>query len=119
MITRPRFIDKPWGSETIISETTKYTGKIITIEAGARLSRQVHFTKEESFYVVEGSMILQIGEPFVEGFEEYVMKLGDCFHCPAGTLHRMCAGQEGCVLIETSTSHPDDIERIEDDYGRL
>ncbi len=42
---------------------------------------------------------------------------GESHHVPAGRIHRFEA-REPVELIEVSTPEIDDVERLEDDYGR-
>ena len=109
-----RKIDKPWGYELIWTETQHYVGKILHINAGHRLSRQYHNLKEETFMVQSGTMNLEIGSPVTETLS---MEVGNVFHCPPATVHRMCAVTDVDVL-EVSTPHLDDVVRLEDDYAR-
>ena len=45
------------------------------------------------------------------------LKVGESFHCTAGTVHRMVAVTDVDVL-EASTPDLDDVVRLEDAYGR-
>lgn len=112
----PRRVEKPWGYEEIWAETSTYVGKILVIKSNCRLSRQLHVSKEETFRVASGEMILELGKD--DALQEVKMYHGDVFHCPPGTIHRMCAGPNGCSVIEVSTPHLDDVVRLEDDYNR-
>lgn len=48
-------VNKPWGYEIIFTpEDLLYTGKIIHINAGKRLSLQAHDKKQESWYLLQG-----------------------------------------------------------------
>ena len=51
-----RRVEKPWGHEIIWAETKDYVGKVLHINAGHRLSKQYHETKEETVYVVKGTL---------------------------------------------------------------
>ena len=53
-------IDKPWGSEHIWAKTKDYVGKIITIKKDNRLSLQYHNLKEETIYVISGTLKLVV-----------------------------------------------------------
>jgi hypothetical protein len=46
------------------------------------------------------------------------LRLGEAYHIPPFTRHRMIAGPEGCDLIEVSTPELEDVVRLEDRYGR-
>lgn len=110
-----RKVDKPWGHELIWADTPYYVGKILSINKGHRLSRQYHLKKEETFLVKKGEMILEINEG--DDLLEIHMMEGDVFHCPPLTVHRMCAIID-VEVVEVATPYPDDIVRLEDDYGR-
>jgi len=48
-------IEKPWGYELHwVREGTPYMGKLEHINAGARLSLQVHDQKQESWFIISG-----------------------------------------------------------------
>ena len=48
--------DKPWGCEKLWAQTKDYVGKILFITAGHRLSKQYHIKKEETIYVLRGTL---------------------------------------------------------------
>tara|TARA_B100000131_G_scaffold309397_1_gene339822 strand:- start:1590 stop:1940 length:351 start_codon:yes stop_codon:yes gene_type:complete len=111
------YIEKPWGNEVIFAHTDKYVGKILTINKGHRLSRQYHEIKDETIYVSEGTLSLELGEG--DKVTELQLNEGHAFHIEPGVIHRFCAPY-GCVkLLEVSTPELDDIVRLEDNYGRV
>jgi len=109
-------VEKPWGHEIRWAITNKYLGKIIRIEPGQRLSRQYHYQKEESIYVLEGTLILELHQD--KHLEKIILKPGASWHILPHLVHRFCAPSDGCTLIEVSTPEIDDVVRLEDDYGR-
>jgi mannose-6-phosphate isomerase len=113
---------KPWGHEIRFAITEKYLGKILYIEKGQRLSRQYHVQKDETIYVLKGTLILEIGNPASEVPESYftLMKEGDRWRIKPGTVHRFSAPDNMSVtLAEVSTPEIDDVVRLEDDYNRI
>jgi mannose-6-phosphate isomerase len=115
-----RIVQKPWGHEEIWAETTNYVGKVLVINPGHRLSRQYHNLKEESFRVLSGTLILEIGPK--ETLQTFILGAGDCYHCPPGTIHRMICDveeSEAVKVLEVSTNHLDDVVRLEDEYKRM
>ena len=60
-----RRVEKPWGYEIIWAETANYVGKILHINAGHRLSKQYHNIKEETLYVLAGTLCnyADLGDP--------------------------------------------------------
>lgn len=106
-------VKKPWGHEIRWAITEKYLGKILHIDAGHQLSLQYHEVKDESIYVLEGTLIVKDGERAV------ILEEGDTMRIKPGTVHRFCAPNGTHVkLVEVSTSEIDDVVRLEDDYGR-
>ncbi|MDJ0788443.1 MAG: cupin domain-containing protein [Myxococcota bacterium] len=111
-----RRVDKPWGHEEIWAHTDRYVGKVLVIEPGHRLSLQLHETKDETIFVLEGSLRLHLED---DSGEVVVRDL------PAGSAQRIQTGRrhrfeavEHVRLIEVSTPELDDVVRLEDDYGR-
>ena len=111
-----RRIPKPWGHELIWTQTERYVGKLIVIEAGKRLSLQKHLRKDESILVISGRMRLSL-ETDDGTLEEIEMGPGDHRRIPTGRIHRFSA-IELTELVEVSTPELDDVIRIEDDFGR-
>lgn len=117
MIQEVRRIEKPWGYELIFAHTDHYVGKILQVNPGEALSLQYHERKDETLYMAAGDMKFQVQED-----EELVWRtlaLGEAYHVPPRTTHRMVAGPEGCRLIEVSTPELEDVVRLEDRYGRV
>ena len=112
----PRHVDKPWGSELIWAWTHRYVGKILTIEAGKRLSLQYHERKDEWILVLDGRLGLSL-EADDGAIARRELSAGESAHVPAGRTHRYEA-VERCRLVEVSTPELDDVVRVQDDYGR-
>jgi len=112
-----RVVLKPWGQEVIWAETKDYVGKLISIDHGHKLSRQYHEKKEETIYVLYGSLSLEVGEG--DEMQEIILKKRECFHIVPGLVHRFCAPYGDVELMEVSTPYLDDVVRLEDDYKRV
>lgn len=110
------YVEKPWGREEIWAKTDKYVGKRLFVNADCRLSRQMHVKKTETFMLMSGHVIVEVGAADDMMFK-VLSQPGAFFHCPAGTIHRICALTDS-VLVEVSTPELDDIVRFEDDYAR-
>ncbi len=109
-------VEKPWGHENRWAVNDKYLGKILHINAGHKLSRQYHEKKDESIYVLEGTLVLELGQG--EEIEKIVLREGASWRIEPYTVHRFAAPSEGCVLIEVSTPEIEDVVRLEDEYNR-
>ena len=115
-------VDKPWGHEVRWAINNKYLGKILHINRSQKLSRQYHEIKDETIYVLQGILILELGrDESKNGQAEKikVLETGESYRIKPGTIHRFCAPHERHVrLIEVSTPEIDDVVRLEDQYGR-
>ena len=114
--TAPLLVDKPWGHELIWVLTDRYCGKVITIDAGRRLSLQRHKVKDESVLVLSGLLRLHL-EDEAGTIQPIDLGPGGTRRVPAGRKHRFEA-LERVELVEISTPELDDVERLEDDFGR-
>lgn len=111
-----RVVDKPWGYEEVIVENEKYVGKILTIDSGHQLSRQYHQVKDETIFVVSGTLALEIGQG--DDIETIFMEQGESRRILPGTVHRFKHWLGRVKILEISTSELDDVVRLEDDYSR-
>lgn len=110
-------VTKPWGYEIIFTPNDlPYTGKIIHIDAGKRLSLQVHDKKQESWYLLngKGKVIWENGKGEIIETE---MLSGQGYTCKLGQKHRL-AGVTDCDILEVSTPELGTTFRLEDDYKR-
>lgn len=99
--------EKVWGSEEWIVNTPLYCGKFLYLKKGKRCSLHYHKNKDETFYVLEGEILMEAGD------KEKVMKKGDIQHITPMTKHRF-SGLKDSVIIEFSTHHEeDDSYRVE------
>lgn len=113
---RPKIVDKPWGREVWYADQERYAGKVLEVNAGARLSLQYHERKTETLYLLSGRVRLTFG-PIGEDAEVFEWTPGEAVHIPANTVHRFEAVEDS-VLLEVSTPDLTDVVRLSDDYAR-
>lgn len=109
-------VKKPWGWEKIWAHTETYVGKVLHIYRGHRLSEQYHRVKDETIYVLNGVLQLEL-----DGGEQTLYLLeGESYRIKPGTVHRFVAPKHGSdvELMEVSTPELDDVVRTRDDYNR-
>ena len=101
----------------MLSDATTHKVKRLTVEPGHRLSYQRHARRSEHWFVVAGEGVLT-----VDGVTTPVSP-GASVDVPARAAHRIeNSGDVPLVFIEVQHGEDfgeDDIERLEDDYGRL
>lgn len=112
----PRRVDKPWGHEVWWAQTDAYAGKLLHVNAGHRLSLQLHREKDESSYLLSGRLRLTSG-PSIDELSEQQVGPGFAWRVEPGVIHSIEAIEDSIVL-EVSTPHLEDVVRLEDRYGR-
>ena len=113
----PRRIDKPWGYELVWAHSDRYCGKLLFVHEGEQLSLQFHNRKDETIYVHQGRIEIEISAPGVRIPESEVVGAGAAFRIRPGMIHRWRA-LEDSIVLEASTPELDDVVRLEDRYGR-
>jgi mannose-6-phosphate isomerase len=107
---------RPWGRYFILEESPIHKVKRIEVRPGKRLSYQRHKFRAEHWLIVQGEGVMTL-----DG-EIRKVKVGDSVDIAIGELHRIenTSNQE-LIFIEVQTGTyfgEDDIERVEDDFGR-
>ena len=115
---QPRRIEKPWGHELVWAQSDDYCGKLLFVRAGEQLSLQFHNEKDETIYVHQGRIEIEIGEHGGATTEAKVVGAGAAFRIRPGVVHRWRA-LEDSIVLEASTPHLDDVVRLDDRYGRV
>jgi mannose-6-phosphate isomerase-like protein (cupin superfamily) len=115
---------RPWGCYEIIAEAPTYKIKRITINPKSRLSLQRHEYREEDWYILEGNMTAERCSDIKAKIDKMPnLRPGERCHIPQGWVHRASnTTDEPVVFLEVQRGESfeeDDIERFEDDYGRL
>lgn len=110
------FEPRPWGGYEVLADEPTRKVKRLTVEPGRRLSYQRHAHRAEHWLVVGG-----VGVVTLDGVERPVAE-GVAVDVPVRTAHRIAStGAEPLVFIEVqlgSSFDEEDIERLDDDYGR-
>ena len=111
------YVPKVWGSETWIVNEPTYCGKELHIYAGFRCSLHMHPVKDETFYVIGGTVELEVGNS-PETVQSRKLLIGDSARILPGTWHRF-SSRCGAAVVEFSTHHDDaDVVRHEES-GRI
>ncbi len=108
---------RPWGYYTVLQEGEGFLTKCIMVNSGAKLSLQLHHHRSEHWVVLEGKAKV------VRGKEEFILSPGESIDIAVEEVHslqnpyseplKILEVQRGDLLDEN------DIERLEDIYGRI
>ena len=114
-----RRLEKPWGYEILLTPPDgPYTAKLIHVQAGKRLSLQLHDTKIETQTLIAGRATLVLEGPDGE-LHDVSMQPGVGYHVAVRQRHRLCAAaDEDATVFEASTPEAGVTLRLEDDYAR-
>lgn len=112
-----RKVEKPWGYELHWTpDNLPYMGKIIHVDAGKRLSLQVHDKKQESWMIMKGQAKV-VWEDKDGNMVETELEEKKGYTCALGQKHRL-VGVTECDILEVSTPEIGTTYRLEDDYRR-
>ena len=76
-----------------------------------KLDKQFHNHKEETVYILYGTLVIQIGES-----EEVVLKKGQSYHISPGVVHRYYSKFGEVDVIVASNSELEDIIKLDNNY---
>ncbi|RMH52715.1 MAG: mannose-1-phosphate guanylyltransferase/mannose-6-phosphate isomerase [Zetaproteobacteria bacterium] len=112
-----RTVRRPWGSYTVLDDcAVGYKLKCIEVKPGGCLSLQRHQHRSEHWVVVSGTATVTCGD------ERYTVARNASTYIPIGAVHRLeNRGKIPLKIIEVQVGEylgEDDIERLEDRYGR-
>lgn len=112
----PQTVHRPWGTYTVLEESSRFKIKRLVVRPGATLSLQRHHHRSEHWVVVAGMAEVTNGE------DTFFVRANESTYIPAGCLHRLRnPGMFDLVMIEVQCGDyvgEDDIVRLSDDYGR-
>ena len=109
--------EKPWGYELhFVQEGMPFMGEIMHINAGHRLSLQIHDIKQESYYLASGECDLILENSEGELITVHMEK-GKGYTTYVGQKHRHQAVSD-CDIFEVSMPEQGTTWRLEDDYAR-
>lgn len=116
-VVHHRTVHRPWGSYTVLEDAADCKVKRLVVKPGGILSLQKHEHRSEHWTVVSGTARVRLGD------DTFDMTANHTIEIPVGTLHRLeNPGQQDVHIIEVQTGSyfgEDDIERLEDVYGRV
>jgi len=108
---------RPWGSFTILADEPDHKVKRIVVKPKARLSLQRHQQRQEHWLIVSGEATVTLDDQIL------TLTKGESVDIARGQVHRVeNKGRDQLVFIEVQLGDyfgEDDIERLEDDYGRI
>lgn len=122
-----KFVEKVWGYEEWLVNNDTYCAKHLVLKRGYQCSLHYHKIKDETFYILEGEVILELTRPSkieaktdepvkieYEPIRQLILKKGSQIRIHPLDVHRFKANTEFAKILEVSTTHMDaDSYRIE------
>jgi len=118
LLSRAARIDRrPWGYYEVLADEPDHKVKRIVVYPGKRLSLQKHRRRTEHWFVLTGEALVTRDEEMIR------VTAGHAIDIPVGAWHRVQnPATTDMAFIEVQTGDyfgEDDIERQEDDFGRV
>lgn len=99
-------VKKVWGEEKWIINNELYCYKKLYVHKGYRCSRHHHKVKDETFYIVDGRLFIELQPD--GGESRFITAIsGDTIRVKPNTWHWF-GGVEETLMYEISTHHEDD-----------
>ena len=110
-------VKKPWGSYQILDEGEKFLVKKIVVNPGGKLSLQSHKNRSEHWIIAEGEAEITLDNNTKK------LKENEMIFIQKQSKHRLSNNSsENLIIIEMwygENLDENDIERFEDEYGRV
>ena len=111
------FDERPWGNYLVLADELTHKVKRITVYPKKRLSLQRHQHRQEHWYLLAGKAEVTLNE------RKIILEAHQSVDIPRQAIHRISnIGDNNVEFIEIQTGDSfdeSDIERLEDDFGRL
>lgn len=111
-----RVVYRPWGSYDSVDAGTRHQVKHLTVKPGASLSLQMHHHRAEHWVVVSGTAEVTCDD------KVFLLTENQSTYIPIASVHRLAnPGKIPLEIIEVQSGSylgEDDIERLDDVYGR-
>ena len=108
---------RPWGYFKVLCREEMFNVKKIVVYPGKRLSLQRHRQRSEHWHILNGEASITLNDRMLKVHE------GESVDIQQEELHRIeNTGSNDLIFIEIQRGDyfgEDDIERIEDDFGRI
>ena len=107
---------RPWGYYTVLENGNGFLTKCITVNPNAKLSVQLHHHRSEHWIILEGEATVLKGKEYVK------LQAGESIDIAVEEIHSLQNyGKEQLKVLEIQQGDildENDIERLEDIYGR-
>ena len=114
---QPARVTRPWGWYESINVGKRFQVKILQVNPGAQLSKQMHFHRAEHWVVVSGTAKVELDS------EEFLLSEKEATFIDVGRVHRVTnPGRIPLLIVEVQCGGylgEDDIVRFQDVYGRV
>jgi mannose-1-phosphate guanylyltransferase/mannose-6-phosphate isomerase len=111
-----RTVERPWGNYTVLEKGDRYKIKRVEIKPNEKLSLQIHRHRSEHWVVVSGTAKV------TRDNHVFYIHPNESTYIPVSTKHRLeNPGRIPLQIIEVQNGdylEEDDIERLDDEYGR-
>jgi len=110
-IGKAKKVNKEWGYELWLANEEKenYCGKILYVKPGHSSSMHYHAKKHETFYVLEGTLNVELIDTDTTEKKTLTLEVGDTYVIDRHKPHRLFPSDasNGVKFIEVSTLHED------------
>lgn len=102
-------VNKNWGHEIwmVNNKEENYCGKILYIKEGCSTSMHMHVKKHETFYILSGTLQVDMINTATAAPVTYKVEKGESFTVDRNDPHKLIAFNGDVEFVEISTFHED------------
>lgn len=98
-------IPRPWGNELVWASTGAYVARLLQLTRGESISRQYHSERQETLYLLSGTVLLTIRNG--GDMHTRTMVSWEAYQIPARMVHWLEALEDSQV-VEVTTAHAEE-----------
>ncbi len=110
-------IGKVWGRTSLLLKTPFVEIHHIIVIPNAHCSLHLHTVKNNSFYVCNGTLIIEVHKNNYDLIDRTVLGKGDFTNVPPGEYHRFMTGEDGAEVLEIYHPEPLSEDIVRKDHG--
>lgn len=110
---------KIWGSTSLLLKTPFVEIHYIVVVPNAHCSLHLHTVKNNTFYVINGSITIEVHKSKYDLVDRTFLTKGTYTNVPPGEYHRFVTGNEGAEVLEIYHPEPLSEDIVRKDHGGL
>lgn len=110
-------IGKVWGRTSLLLKTPFVEIHHIVVVPNAHCSLHMHTVKNNSFYVIRGTFVIEVHKNSYDLVDRTTLQKGEFTNVPPGEYHRFMTLEDGAEVLEIYHPEPLSEDIVRKDHG--